>query len=162
MSDSVASPVQTLLPGIAPIASVHHWLGVVSRSHVERGVADGFAQVCHGKAAPLRRMKTGDWLVYYSPRTDFDNGEILQCLTAIGRVVNEHTYQYAMSPNFAPWRRDIAYRHCRPAPIRPLLGRLSFATDPVHWGYALRRGHLAITADDFHLIATAMGVDPHA
>ena len=40
------------------------WLGVVSRAHVQRGVREGFAQVCHGKAAPLRRMQAGDYLVY--------------------------------------------------------------------------------------------------
>ncbi|MEJ1231140.1 MAG: EVE domain-containing protein [Galbitalea sp.] len=42
------------------------WLGVVSRSHVERGVDLGIAQVMHGKRAGLARMKPGDWLVYYS------------------------------------------------------------------------------------------------
>lgn len=162
MSPRGGAPVQTCLPGTEPAAGVRHWLGVVSRNHVERGVAGGFAQVCHGKAAPLRRMAAGDWLVYYSPRTDFDGGEPLQCFTAIGQVVDGRTYQHAMSPDFVPWRRDIAYRACRPAPIRPLLGRLSFAADPVHWGAALRRGHLAMTADDFRLIAAAMGVDPDA
>ena len=48
-------------------AGVRYWLGVVSRAHVERGVAGGFAQLCHGRAAPLARMQTGDWLIYYSP-----------------------------------------------------------------------------------------------
>lgn len=36
------------------------WLGVVSGAHVQRGAKEGFAQVCHGKAQPLRRMKRGD------------------------------------------------------------------------------------------------------
>jgi hypothetical protein len=31
------------------------WLGVVSYAHVRTGVAGGFAQLCHGKAQPLRR-----------------------------------------------------------------------------------------------------------
>lgn len=53
------------------------WLGVVSRAHVQRGVSGGFAQVCHGKAAPLRRMQTGDWLIYYSPSTEM-GGEALR------------------------------------------------------------------------------------
>jgi hypothetical protein len=41
------------------------WLGVVSRAHVQRGVAGGFAQLCHGKAQPLQRMQRGDRLVYW-------------------------------------------------------------------------------------------------
>jgi hypothetical protein len=31
--------------------------------------AKGFMQVSHGKAAPLRRIHPGDWVVYYSPTT---------------------------------------------------------------------------------------------
>nr|MCH9703347.1 EVE domain-containing protein [Chlamydiota bacterium] len=41
-----------------------YWIGVASHEHVKRGEADGFCQVCHGKGAPLRRMKPGDLLVY--------------------------------------------------------------------------------------------------
>lgn len=35
------------------------WIGVVSKEHVLRGVEGGFCQVCHGKKAPLNRMKKG-------------------------------------------------------------------------------------------------------
>ena len=35
------------------------WVGVVSKEHVLRGVEGGFCQVCHGKKAPLNRMKGG-------------------------------------------------------------------------------------------------------
>ena len=35
------------------------WIGVVSKEHVPRGVEGGFCQVCHGKKAPLNRMKKG-------------------------------------------------------------------------------------------------------
>ena len=61
------------------------WLGVVSRAHVQKGVAGGFAQLCHGKAQPLRRMRRGDWLVYYSPTTEM-GGAALRAFTAIGQV----------------------------------------------------------------------------
>jgi len=32
------------------------WIGVVSEEHVKIGEKDGFAQLCHGKYAPLKRM----------------------------------------------------------------------------------------------------------
>jgi EVE domain len=133
-----------------------YWLGVVSRRHVERGVAGGFAQVCHGKRAPLERMRVGDWLVYYSPRTDMDCGTPLQAFTAIGRVTGATVYEHAMTADFVPHRRDIRYVPCRPAPILPLVPRLSFVKDPARWGFPLRRGVLSLTADDFALIARAM------
>lgn len=73
------------------------------------GVSGGFAQMCHGKAAPLRRMQPGDWLVYYSPRMEIGEGEPLQAFTAIGRVMDDRVYEYAMSATFVPYRRNIAY-----------------------------------------------------
>ena len=133
-----------------------YWLGVVSRRHVERGVAGGFAQLCHGKRAPLERMRVGDWLIYYSPRTEMDGGAPLQAFTAIGQVTGDTVYEHAMAADFVPHRRDVRYVDSQPAPIAPLVPRLSFVKDPKRWGFPLRRGVLPLTADDFKLIARAM------
>lgn len=136
-----------------------YWIGVVSLSHVQRGVKGGFAQLCHGKAAPLRRMNVGDWLVYYSPKTDMDSGDPLQSFTAIGKVVGDLVYEYQMTPDFVPYRRDIEYLKCRATAIQPLIPKLSFIKDPQRWGYPFRTGHIEMTKDDFDLIARAMNAD---
>src|SRR5262249_21834696 len=133
-----------------------YWIGVVSLSPVKPGAAGGFAQLGHGKAAPLRRMKAGDWLVYYSPKTDMSGGEPLQMFTAIGMVTGESVYQHAMSRSFVPFRRDIRYRKCTPAPIGPLIPQLSFIKDPRRWGYPFRTGLVEISRSDWRLIARAM------
>ena len=133
-----------------------YWIGVVSRSHVENGVKGGFAQLCHGKCAPLKKMNVGDWLVYYSPKTDMANGEPLQMFTAIGRVAGESTYEFKMSDDFIPHRRDIAYIACKSAPIKPLIEHLSFIKDPKKWGFPFKSGQIEMTKQDFHLIANAM------
>lgn len=133
-----------------------YWIGVVSLSHVKRGVAGGFAQLGHGKAAPLRRMKPGDWLVYYSPKTDMDEGEPLQQFTALGKVTGESVYEHRMSPDFVPFRRDVSYVNCEPAAIAPLIPKLSFIKDPKRWGFPFRRGHIEMTQRDWRLIARAM------
>src|SRR2546428_11537886 len=85
------------------------WVGVVSRAHVLRGVAGGFAQLCHGKHGPLARMSVGDWLAYYSPRTDFPDGAPLRAFTALGRVVRENPYAVDMGKGFGAYPRDIPY-----------------------------------------------------
>jgi hypothetical protein len=139
-----------------------YWIGVVSRAHVMRGSAAGFAQLCHGKERPLRRMRRGDWLVYYSPRTEREGGEPVQAFTAIGRVADDDVSQHVVSDAFSPFRRAIAYIPSQEAPIRPLLERLSFIGDPVRWGYPFRAGHLEINQADFRVIAAAMGIDPDA
>lgn len=45
---------------------MRYWIGVASKEHVMRGVQGRFAQVCHGKAGPLKQMRPNDWLIYYS------------------------------------------------------------------------------------------------
>ncbi|NOU94690.1 EVE domain-containing protein [Paenibacillus sp. LMG 31456] len=133
-----------------------YWIGVVSASHVKRGVLGGFAQLCHGKSAPLRRMEPGDWLIYYSPRTDLAKGESLQAFTAIGQVADDRVYEYQMSESFVPFRRDIRYTPCREVKIADLLDQLSFTRGNRNWGYSFRYGHFEIGREDFLKIADAM------
>jgi len=52
------------------MTSRNYWIGVVSRSHVQIGVADGFIQLNHGKKGPVQRLCAGDALAMYSPRTE--------------------------------------------------------------------------------------------
>lgn len=134
------------------------WLGVVSRVHVQRGVAGGFAQLRHGKAQPLRRMRPGDWLVYYSPTTEM-GGTPLRAFTAIGRAEGEAIYPHDMGGGFVPYRRDVRYAAAEEVPLDMLKPRLAFCARP-NWGMALRRGHLPLEDADFATIAAAMGVRP--
>ncbi|MFC0216541.1 EVE domain-containing protein [Paenibacillus chartarius] len=136
--------------------SCRYWIGVVSASHVSRGVKGGFAQLCHGKAAPLKRMQAGDWLIYYSPRTDLRNGEPLQAFTAIGQVLDDKVYEYRMSDSFIPFRRNIRYTDCKETKISSLLEQLSFTRGEKNWGYRFRFGHFEISEQDFRVIAEAM------
>lgn len=123
---------------------------------MKHGELGGFAQFCHGKSAPLRKMRAGDWLIYYSPRTDMTNGELLQAFTAIGEVADDKVYKYQMSESFVPFRRNISYMPCREVQIRDLLEQLSFTRGNPKWGYSLRFGHLEIGREDFMTIASAM------
>jgi EVE domain len=132
------------------------WLGVVSRAHVRRGVAGGFAQLCHGKAQPLRRMQPGDWLVYYSPAIEM-GGTPLRAFTAIGQVQGEEAYTHDMGGGFVPYRRDVRYADAKEVALEMIKERLSFCTRP-NWGMVLRRGHLPLDPADFATIAAAMGV----
>ncbi|MCU1557150.1 MAG: hypothetical protein JWN09_1145 [Microbacteriaceae bacterium] len=131
------------------------WLGVVSRSHVLRGVGLGIAQVNHGKQPPLARMHAGDALVYYSPRTDYPDGEPLQAFTAVGRIADDELWQ-ADEGSFRPWRRRVDWdAAAHEVPIRPLIGRLEFTVGQ-NWGYLLHRGLLTISDADLDIIRTEM------
>jgi hypothetical protein len=136
--------------------SSHYWIVVASRDHVQRGVAGGFMQANHGKEAPLRRMHTGDWIVYYSPKVEMGGDERCQCFTAIGQLKDERIYPHDMDGGFVPFRRDVQFLPCREASILPLIEKLFFIQDKKHWGAPLRFGLLAIPAPDFRLIAESM------
>ena len=136
-----------------------HWLVVACAEHAARGQAGGFMQACHGKGAPMRRIRPGDGVVVYSPTRQMGGGPPLQAFTAIGTVRPGAPYQADMGGGFVPWRRDVAWRpaaQAAMAPIRPLLGQLSFTAGKDRWGAALRFGLLALTADDMVLIGQAM------
>ncbi len=133
-----------------------YWINTVSRDHVMRGVEGGFTQANHGKPHMLKRLGKEDWIVFYSPKTAFVDGEPLQAFTAIGQVKDEELYQVEMAPGFVPWRRNVEFHDCHKTPIKPLLGDLSFIKDKTHWGYMFRLGMFEIPKEDFELIRDAM------
>src|SRR5215471_16538551 len=141
----------------AQLAMSNHWIGVVSRSHVQIGVRGGFIQLNHGKRAALQRLRAGDFLAMYSPRTEYPNGQQLQAFTALGKVITGEVYQAEMSSDFKPFRVDVSFLPCHEVSIRGLVERLSFIKDKKHWGVAFRFGYLKVPEADFMLIAEAMG-----
>ncbi|HRN68727.1 MAG TPA: EVE domain-containing protein [Promineifilum sp.] len=143
------------------------WINTVSYSHVKRGIEDGITQANHGRVTNLNRVSKGDYITFYSPRTDYNGGEPLQHFTAIARVIDEKPYQVEMAPTFHPWRRRVEYLPCRHVPVQPLIDSLEFVKDKRHWGFPFRRGLFEIGEQDFMRIAHAMdaaietGREPH-
>jgi EVE domain len=135
-----------------------NWVAVASAEHVRLGREQGFMQVCHGKAAPLKRIKPGDLVVYYSPVAVFKGTDKLQSFTAIGITKPGAPYQADMGGGFRPFRRDVAWFKTHETPIRPLLERLEFSRANTNWGYQLRFGLFEISRADIDLVAEAMGV----
>jgi hypothetical protein len=132
---------------------VSHWLGVVSKDHVLRGVSLGIAQVAHGKRPPLARMRAGDGFVYYSPRETMRGGAPLMAFTAIGEIADDEIWQ-ADEGSFTPWRRRVNYlQNVSDAPVQPLA--LDLTAQP-NWGHQLRRGLVELSEHDFALVRAAM------
>jgi hypothetical protein len=136
------------------------WIAVACAEHVRRGQDLGIMQVCHGKAAPLRRIAAGDRVAYYSPTTAFRGGDRCQAFTAFGIVRDRPAYQADMGDGFRPFRRDVDWQPVGQAPIHPLLDRLELTRGRRSWGYAFRFGLLAVSGHDMDLIAGALGQDP--
>ena len=132
------------------------WINTVSRDHVQRGVRGRFTQANHGKPHMLKKMAKGDWIVFYSPKTGYPDGEPLQAFTAIGRVADDEAYQVEVSPDFQPWRRNVDFLECAETPIRPLIDKLHFIEDPARWGSKFRFGVFKISDHDLDVIRSAM------
>jgi EVE domain len=139
-----------------------YWIGVASRDHVLRGVAGGFCQLGHGKTAPLKRLKPGDRIVYYSPRERLNEGAPLQAFTAIGEVAEGEITRLDMGKGFVPYRRAVKFYAASEAPIRPLLPRLALTRGRANWGMIFRGGLVAIAEADYAVIAKAMKVTEDA
>ena len=133
-----------------------YWIGVASKDHVIIGVEGGFCQLCHGKSNPLKRLTPGDWIVYYSPGTTMNGGEVVQAFTALGQILEGEPYLFDMGGSFVPYRRDVRFVLAQEAQIRPLIERLSFIKNKQAWGYVFRFGLLEIPELDFQQIAIAM------
>ncbi len=134
-----------------------YWVNTVSLDHVRIAVAGGFTQAGHGSRSRLGRLRPGDGLAFYSPRTSFENGDPLQQFSALGMVTGDEPYQVEMSADVHPWRTAVRFLPSRPAAARPLLGRLSFVPDPERWGLPFRRGLFEVSEADFGTIAAEMG-----
>jgi len=136
-----------------------YWIIVASKDHVQRGLAGGFIQANHGKATPLKRMQAGDWVIFYSPKLEYDKPEKCQCFTAIVRVVEDDVYQQDMGGGFVPFRRKVQFLPSNDVSILPLINDLNFIKDKTHWGAPFRFGTLQIPEEDFQLIAEKMVED---
>lgn len=132
------------------------WIAVASAEHVARGIAGGFMQVCHGKAGPLRRIRPGDFVAYYSPTRSFGRKDALRAFTAVGVVKPGEPYAVDCGGGFVPFRRDVAWCAGEIAPVAPLLGELEFARAGANWGAKLRFGLVAVADGDIACIAAAM------
>ena len=132
---------------------MRYWLGVASKDHVALGVADGFCQLCHGKKAPLQRMRRGDYILYYSPKQEFRSRRPYQAITACGVVTEDVVYQYEMFPGFVPYRRDIEWQE----PIREV--PLDILRTLPGWSEVapkLRFGHVELPSELFQAIQEYM------
>jgi len=135
---------------------MRYWINTISRAHVLTGVKGGFTQADHGKDIRLKKISMGDFIAFYSPRTEYPSGEPLQAFTAIGRIIDETPYQVKMRPDFHPWRRRVRFFECHEAPIRPLIESLDFIRNKQQWGFPFRRGLFEVEQADFECIARAM------
>ena len=133
-----------------------YWIIVASKDHAAIGLRDGCAQACHGKEAPLKRMKVNDWVLIYSSKESFPTGAKCQKFTAIGQVKDDAVYQFEMSDHFKPFRRNINWYDCAEVSILPLVQQLHLIENKKQWGYPFRFGFFEIKEADFNLISSQM------
>lgn len=132
------------------------WIASISKEHTLRGVQGNFIQVCHGKEAPLKRMSKGDFIIIYSSKIAMTDKEKYQKFTAIGELLDDEIYQYAMSETFCPFRRKVRFFACDETSILPLINELDFIQNKQRWGYPFRYGYFEISEKDYQLIAAKM------
>ena len=143
------------------MAARKNWIAVASAEHARfgRDAFSGFMQVGHGKLAPLKRIKPGDRVAYYSPTAVYGVKDDLQSFVSIGIVQAGDPYAFDMGNGFVPYRRDVVYLPAQEVPITPLLDDFEFIENRQRWGYKFRFGLFDVSDHDIGLIARAMGAD---
>ncbi|EKN64813.1 EVE domain-containing protein [Schinkia azotoformans] len=132
-----------------------YWIGVASDDHVKHGVLGGFCQLCHGKSSPLKRMKKGDWIIYYSPKNSLSTKIPCQKFTAIGEILDSNIYQVEMYPGFQPFRMNVKFlKSITPVPLN-LVSSLPLWQD---YRSRLRFGHFEIPKELFMIISDLMNL----
>lgn len=144
-------------------SSRQNWIAVASADHARRGRDEfapqpGFMQVCHGKLAPIKRVKPGDLVTYYAPTITMGGKEKCQSFVSFGVVEPGDPYAFDMG-GFVPFRRNVRYLEAVETPIAPLLDAFEFVEDRSRWGYKFRFGLFSISNHDMALIAKAMQID---
>lgn len=138
------------------MSNIRYWVIVASKEHVQKGVREGFAQACHGKSAQLKRIRKGDYVLFYSSKEYSDKPDKCQKFTAIGQAKDDLVYQFQMSENFVPHRKDINFLESKEVSILPLINDLDFIENKKSWGYPFRWGFFEIKEKDFNLISSNM------
>jgi hypothetical protein len=135
---------------------IKFWIIVASKDHVKNGISAGIAQACHGKSSPLKRMKKGDFVIYYSGKQILGKPDKCQEFTGLGKVIDDETYQFQVSGDFCPSRHNIEFLQCNNISILPLIDGLDFIQNKKNWGYPFRFGFFEINNHDFDLISSQM------
>ena len=142
------------------ISSRKNWIAVACATHARRVCAPsdgpGYMQVCHGKAAPLKRIRPGDRVAYYAPTVTMGGKDKLQCFVSLGLVLPGDPYEFDMGGGFIPFRKDVQYVEAQEVSILPLVSRFEFVESPQRWGYKFRFGLFDISDHDMGLVADAM------
>ncbi|MGS2737689.1 EVE domain-containing protein [Sinomicrobium sp. M5D2P17] len=133
-----------------------YWVIVASKDHVKSGIEQGIAQACHGKVTQLKRMRKGDFVIYYSGKQTMGKSDKCQEFTAIGHVKNDNVYSFQMTADFCSFRRDIEFLDHKDISILPLIDDLHFIRNKQSWGYSFRFGFFEINQHDFDLISSQM------
>ena len=136
--------------------SRRYWVNTVSVDHVEGAKLGGFTQADHGADTRLRRLRHGDGIAFYSPRTATRTGRTLQQFTALGFVADDEPHRVDVREGFRPWRRRVDFEEVAAVPVKPLLPMLGFIDDEERWGVPFRRGLFEVPSGDFGCIAGAM------
>jgi predicted RNA-binding protein len=138
-------------------ADTKYWIVCISKDHTLLALKWGIIQACHGKRAPLARMKKGDGIIIYSSKFNIsDPKSTLRAFTAIGEIADDDIYQYEIHPDFIPHRRKVNYFSAKEVPIEPLIDELDFIPNKRFWGYPFKYGFLEISKRDFELISSHM------
>ncbi|MFN8578648.1 MAG: EVE domain-containing protein [Candidatus Sericytochromatia bacterium] len=133
------------------------WIIVASKDHVNIGIKGGFVQANHGKKEPMKRLKKGDKIIFYSSKENIDDKYPYQKFTAICEVNDDEPYIGIMEQsNFNPYRRNVDFYPSIELSIKNVIEDLDFIKNKQKWGFPFMKGFFEISEKDFKYIESKM------
>jgi hypothetical protein len=133
-----------------------YWINTLPKDHVVIGKKEGIVQAHHGRADPLKRLKAGDKVIFYSPKTMSQGGIPLKAFTGVAKISDERIDQIQLAGDSRPSRLTAEFEDCNEIPVEPLIAKLHFIHNKKSWGYLFQFGLFEISESDFILIYSRM------
>jgi predicted RNA-binding protein len=114
-------------------------------------------------------LQVGDRLAFYLTREAVDTSSAkVQALRGLAEVVgaaymDDKAIWNPVNGEIFPYRVPLKFMDSKAqTPFRPLIPKLSFIENEFNWGLPMQKGYVRLTAEDWDVITTALGVKQQA
>ena len=134
------------------------WLAIIPFEIARSERDGGYAQLGHGMYAVVSSLKKDDWIVYYSPRERLGDGDSVEALTAIGRVMSKWPYKVRRPTAISVYRVKVnVIEEARQVLFAPSANQLQLIQRyELIWKLVVRGGLHEISIANLRIIAKAM------
>jgi predicted RNA-binding protein len=140
------------------MSTINYWIVCITEDNLKIALAKGLIGFVASKASLVSAFRPGDLLTFYIPRESLSSNKYVRRIIGTAEVVSDR-----FSSKDPLWENGIFPERVRikvlsgdSCDIRPIIRRLDFIKNKIHWGASLLTGIRKITEHDFRVIQNQM------